>query len=189
MSSLGHPRSLIGRCNRPGLPDAVAGPRRGRTMPSIFFHAPTQWVHAPRLFSQGCLISPSQHLARMDFASHGVQQPAESRRWLQASRAIPREQLQAVQQPAESRRWLQSRASEPAIEARAVQQPAESRRWLQAGRASRPSASVRCNSLRNLEGGCRDCPVPARPRHGGATACGISKVVAAVAPALLGSPL
>ena len=28
--------TFLGRCNRPGSPDAVAGPRKGRTMPSIF---------------------------------------------------------------------------------------------------------------------------------------------------------
>ena len=154
MSSPGHPRSLFSG-------DATAQVRRTpwqvheRGEQCLrFFQAPSQWVQFHRRIPQGCLISPSQHLARMDFASHGVQQPAESRRSLQTRSAT-----------CNSLRNLEGRCSRVTVPEKsccaAVQQPvgvqpsAECRRLLQ-------------QREQLLRSGCS-----------GATVCGMPKAVAA----------
>ena len=101
--------TFLGRCNRPGSPDAVAGPRKGRTMPSIF--SSTQPMGAvPQANSAGVLdftIATSCQdgfcITRSATACGiskvvadpvgNVQQPAESRRSLQPGHCAGKELL------------------------------------------------------------------------------------------------
>ena len=178
MSSPGHPRSLFSG-------DATAQVRRTpwqvheRGEQCLrFFQAPSQWVQFHRRIPQGCLISPSQHLVRMDFAPHGVQQPAESRRSLQTRSAT-----------CNSLRNLEGRCSRVTVPEKsccaAVQQPvgvqpsAECRRLLQQREQllrSGCSGATVCGMPKAV---AADCRRNRKTRVQRAAACGIPKAVAA----------